>query len=345
MTERRTTCCRMISFALAAAISTFLARTAQAHECEEIRFSMGVAGQLCADPHDRHQTLQLLVHGATYNRSYWDFSVRPEQYSYVRYAQGAGFATLALDRLGAGASDHPPGLTTTSSALTLHQIVTALRQGTATTASGRPVRFDRILLVGHSFGTYISWLEAGTFGDVDGLIASGASHLLNPPGQAVALGAIYPAAFDPKFAAAGFPADYLTTVPGTRATLFYYAANADPAVIAADEATKDVVSAGFFSDQTAGFGLTGNIHVPVLGVVGDFDTLACDGASCSSSGSFASEAATYPSDACFTPVVLPNAGHDLNLHRNAPVWFTIAQGWALSRVGVRSNLRAPHPCR
>lgn len=348
----------LASFALALAPSPAQAEGGPAAgvACEEIAFSVAlapgepvsyrVAGTLCADGQAGPQTLQLLLHGATYDRTYWHFPFQPVHYSYVRYAHAAGFATLAIDRIGAGASDKPPAelVTTTANAFSVHQIVASLRAGTATTASGRAVRFDRILLVGHSFGTYIAWLEAGTYGDVDGLIASGASHLANPPGEPVALASIYPAQLDPRFASAGLPPGYLTTLPGTRAQAFYFAPGASPAVIALDEATKGLATTGLFPDRSAGFGLTPSLRVPVLGVVGDFDTLACEAPSCSASGSFAREAADYAPEACFTPVVIPQTGHNLNLHQSAPLWSSLAQLWATARVGARADRPPPLPC-
>ena len=332
------------------------ARAEAAPQCDRITFTVALDGSspanqdlvgwLCGHGHQQHRTLQVLLHGASYNHTYWDWPQDPAQYSYVRYATAAGFSTLNLDRVGAGISDHPLSdlLTTTASAFTIHQVIQAMRAG-AHTDDGRPVQFDRIILVGHSLGSLITWLEAETYGDVDGVIVSGISHD-SPvaPGNPDVFAALYPATSDPLFASSGMDPGYLTTLPGSRAGIFYYLPNSDPSVIAFDEATKDVLPLATTSDFFNGLPLTPTIHVPVLGVVGNFDVLACTGASCSSSGSFADEASFYSPDACFTPVVIPNAGHDLNLHRNAPLWFTIAQTWAAQRVGVRSNRPAPLPC-
>src|SRR5690606_40148249 len=61
--------------------------------------------------------------------------------------------------------------------------------------------------------------------------------------------------------------------------------------------------------------------LPVLNVVGDFDTLSCQLPSCTESGSMENEGENYPADACYTQIIVPNAGHALNLHRNAPRWY------------------------
>jgi pimeloyl-ACP methyl ester carboxylesterase len=287
-----------------------------------------------------------LVHGATYNSSYWNWPYHPDQYSYVRYARAAGFSTLALDRLGSGASDHPDGVEVTvhASADTIHQIIQQLRTGSIVDSHGAPIKFDRILYVGHSFGTFIGWIEAGTYGDVDGAIFTGLSHVLNTPGTSVALTNIYPSFLDPRFADAGY-SNYLTSVPGSRGLLFYYVPGADPAVISLDEATKDVVPLGHFLDYPTAYAYTQDIHVPVLGVVGEFDTISCDNPSCfAASGGYTTEASNYPEDTCFQSFVLPQAGHDINLHRDAPIWFALAQLWAIERVGLDTRFPAPVPC-
>jgi pimeloyl-ACP methyl ester carboxylesterase len=323
--------------------------------CQEVTFNVSLDGSspgtlpmngtLCVPPGNQHHIVQLLVHGATYNRSYWDFPFQPDHYAYVRYAHAAGYATLAIDRIGAGTSAHPPGedVTVHASANTLHQAIGMLRSGAVSGADGRPIRFERIVVVGHSFGSNVAWTEAGTYGDVDGVVLTGISHLLNPPGQAVAEANIYPAQDDPLFANANLPENYFTTLPGTRSQLFYYAAGADPRVIAEDEATKDVVPLGLFLDQFTTYGLTQNIHVPVFTVDGNFDTLSCALPSCTGSGTLDTEASNYPSDACYEQFIVPDAGHDINLHRNAPLWFALAQAWIADHIGIEGFDFLPPP--
>lgn len=64
--------------------------------------------------------LQVLFHSITGDHSGWtalggvdtDFpQYQPELYSYVRYANGQGYPTLAMDRLGNGRSSHPDPIT------------------------------------------------------------------------------------------------------------------------------------------------------------------------------------------------------------------------------------------
>jgi pimeloyl-ACP methyl ester carboxylesterase len=318
---------------------------ARGARCVDVDFSVAldpstpeeyrIAGELCVPTGRRAQTLQILIHGASYNRHYWDFPYRPRRYSYVRHANDSGYATLAIDRLGSGDSDRPtPELVTVhASAYTIHQIVEALRSGQHRDADGHRLRFRRLVLVGHSFGSNISWTTAGIYGGVDGLILTGISHDPNPPGAPLTQAYAYPAQLDPQFAGLGLPPGYLTTIPGRRAELFYHVPGASQAVIDVDEATKDTLPVGMLFDQFTTYDLTQNIHVPVLNVIGNFDTLSCQLPSCDASGSVADEGDNYPVDAEYTQIIVPNAGHSLNLHRNAPAWYEAAQDWVHERIG------------
>ncbi len=89
-------------------------------------------GQLCYRGSREPATVQLLVHGATYNHLYWNFPYGNGYYSYVDAATAAGYATFDIDRIGDGNSSHPPSaqLDLTAGAVALHDAVTALRSPT-----------------------------------------------------------------------------------------------------------------------------------------------------------------------------------------------------------------------
>jgi hypothetical protein len=72
--------------------------------------SFSIFGELCATPSElaNGETVQLLIHGATYNHSYWDFgTVDGVSYSYARDLAAVGFPTFAIDEAGTGRSSHP----------------------------------------------------------------------------------------------------------------------------------------------------------------------------------------------------------------------------------------------
>lgn len=291
-----------------------------------------IYGELCNPAKGASHTVQLLVPGATYGHVYWDFPYEPQTYSYVLAANAAGYSTLNIDRIGTGQSSHPDlsvvTVTMDIEAYVLHEIVQDLRSGSI---GGQ--QFARVLLVGHSLGSGVVWIEAGTYHDVDGVIVTGIAHHFNATKLVGVFGTLYPAMFDPRFSGDGYGAEYVTTEPGTRASDFYYRSGADPNVIATDEATKETATDGEAS--TFGLveadGISVQITVPVLLVLGQQDSIFCGplATDCSSASTvLQAEAPYYSPQAQLRVVVIPNAGHDLNLHKAASLWFEAAIAWA-----------------
>lgn len=305
--------------------------------------SYDVFGVLCARGSLHNKTIQIALHGSTYSHTYWDWPYQPLIYSYTRWATTAGYAVLNLDRIGIGRSDRPPAeqVTIESNAYVVHQIVQALRSGNLVVPSFGRVRAERVALVGHSLGSLISIQEAATYGDVDGVVLTGLSHTVTP-----ALGDVqlYPASLDPRFSGQSIPDGYLTTVPGTRG-IFYHAPFFAPAVLALDEQTKETVTLAELNTAFPALGLSPSIHVPVLVVVGDFDAAFCEAPTCSASGSLDTEPSFYSPDACAEAVAIPGAGHDLNLHYQAPLTYAVVLNWMDRRVGRNSNVPPRFPCQ
>ena len=279
------------------------------------------------------QAVQILVHGGTYNHTYWDFSCsacQTNDYSYVRYMAQAGYTTFNYDRLGYGQSDHllPELVTVQMEAYVLSQLMTDLKTG----ADGLP-QFQKEVLVGHSIGSAIVADEASnpTLARPDGVILSGFLHYLDDVKLALYLTDLEPALLDPNLHT--LLPGYLTTVPGTRGQIFYDLSNVDPQVLAEDEATKDAVTDSevltTFTNITLSL-LTAQIQVPVLEAVGQNDNLFCLGTlACTNTSAIATyEAPYYSPSAHLRLIVIPQAGHDLNLQKNAStVWFPQARQW------------------
>jgi pimeloyl-ACP methyl ester carboxylesterase len=292
-----------------------------------------VVGWLCyRGPLSQYRLVQLLVPGATYNHSYWDFSYQPGTYSYVEAMENAGYAVFNYDRLGEGLSDHPLPelLTIEADAYILHQIVRDLHAGTV-----EGYAFSKVLLVGHSLGSAISLDEAETYADVNGVLLTGFLHFVDPAALPEITAHLSPADLDPHFQGQGLLPGYLTTVPNSRSLLFDYVPNTDPQVIATDEATKDTMTdselASFFTVSNSPLSLF--LRVPVLEVVGQYDNIFCLGTlSCTNSTRVWNYESLYFSpQAHLQVIVVPKAGHDLNLQLNAPtVWYPQAIHWIQS---------------
>lgn len=317
-----------------------VARAQTAVSCSSIDFPVNVAGEtgtiagtLCVP--DGARTVQLLLHGYTYGRYYWDFPLEPERYSYVRAANAAGHATLAIDRLGTVGSFQPLSVFVTleNNASVTHALVGALREGQL------GATFENVVLVGHSFGSLIAYLEAGLYGDVDALVSTGASHQVNAVNVAtrVLLGSP-PALLDPKFSSLLLDPGYVTTSPGRR-EMFYELDDADPAVIALDEELKQTAAVEeaitYLPDYL--FNASSAIDVPVLTVNGSEEPFFCNGllaADCSSSEALAaSERPFFHSSASVDAIVVPGAGHNLSLELGASDTHAAIIDW-IERIGL-----------
>jgi pimeloyl-ACP methyl ester carboxylesterase len=294
-----------------------------------------VAGWLCADGSPAGKIVQVLVHGGTYDHRYWDWPQSPQQYSYIRSATDAGYATFSYDRIGVGASDHPldgNSVTIEVAGFVLHQVVQGLRSGGIGGTA-----FGQVVTVGHSFGSAAAVVEASEYDDVQGVILSGYEHEFPPRAITAITEGFYPAPLDPQFAAAGLNNTYLTTVPSARGQLFFDPINADDGVVSLDESIKQTATTGEFLADPNAFA-TSQITVPVLLAIGQNDILACDpsvGLSCADAGAFlAREGSNYTPQSCLEAFVLPNAGHVINLHPNSHLWFEAASRWVDRHVGA-----------
>jgi pimeloyl-ACP methyl ester carboxylesterase len=293
-----------------------------------------VAGTLCRRHRGTKRILLITSHGATYNRLYWDWPQNRDVYSFRKNVVTRRVSVLNLDLLGSGGSTHPFSgyLTHEAQASMLHQVVGAMRAR----------EFKKIILIGHSSGSGTATLEAATYHDVDGLIVTGMLHA----GPSSALGllsslplSLYPAALDPAFAGMDLDAGYETTRPGTRGQpALYNTEVADPAVIAYDDAHKDVVTlpqalgfAAIFTDDS----ISQAVDAPVLSLVGAYDGF-CGSPSCPEA---ADEASAWSPAADLKLHVIPEAGHDIHLHGDpyATTEFAHVRNWLTSRFTTKPS--------
>ncbi|CAL9271670.1 hypothetical protein SUDANB5_00114 [Streptomyces sp. SudanB5_2050] len=299
--------------------------------CHEVRVPVSVKemgnahiyGELCQPRHRSatSKTVQLLVPGSTYNHSYYDMPVANGRYSYVSSALDAGFSTFNVDRLATGRSTLPPSSTYTLATGTdaLHQVITQLRDGQI-----KDRTFDKVVWVGHSLGSSMAWAQAAKYPrEVDAFVLTSMSHVVREeepsddgPGQDIQFE--IKAKDDPKFRGSINDPGYLTTNAGMR-QFFYDTAHTDPAVIKADERLKDVSTAA--DSETTPLPPAKSpsraINVPTLLVTGDKDQY-CTAGTCTSKTMLAGERPYYSDQAGLTSIVVPNSGHNVQLHKNAP---------------------------
>ncbi|WNV85836.1 alpha/beta hydrolase [Umezawaea sp. Da 62-37] len=298
---------------------------------------MTMRGQLCLPGDGNPTTIQLLLHGATYNRVYWDLPYQPERFSYQRDMAAHGLATFAVDELGVGGSTRPLStlLTGLSQASAVHQVVGKLRAGQIGGTA-----YSKVVLVGHSAGSAISVIEAATYHDVDGVVLTGVTHLPNVPVVVgdVALG-LQPVTLDPQLSPRGGDPGYLTSRPGTRGTMYHGPTDLDPLAVQADETyAKDQVSATSLVDIIS-LGLVSplstSITAPVLLANGTADTGFCGLIrDCSTAAALRAQEAPYFSQSAQLSVyVLPGSGHSVALAVNSPDYRTATRTWLSQHVG------------
>ncbi len=355
-------------------------------ECRDVQVPVALAegqpaderihGKLCTPSGKSPDTIQLLVHGGTYTGLYWEFpdpSGGTDRYNYAAAANKAGFATLAIDRIGSGRSSHPLStkITVDSNIFTVHQVVEAIRGGEITAPGGE--QFHKVVYVGHSYGTGVGWYLATDYGgDLDAAVFTGGAHTGTVTALPVVYGSLYPAALDPKFAGDGLDPGYLTTLPGTRDEFLYKPARFDPALVEFDEKTKST-----FTAAEAATGLQSairplDVRVPTLLVVGELDSFACKenfdavpsvtgggagavgdllapfedttvnvagtrlgGSDCSSPEALIKDERPHlgPHVPLVDSFILPRAPHDLNQALNAQEYFTAVNDWIAATLG------------
>lgn len=329
---------------LATFMSAFIFTSAPAQatsnrNCQEIQVPVALAaglpkterlaGQLCLPPTwPEDGQVDVLVAGTSYDRNYWDFGYNSSQYSYVDKTLAEGRATFTFDRLGTGKSSRPLSatFTATSSAHTIHEAIQWLRREKA---------FEKVNLIGHSLGSAISVEEAATYQDVDKLVLTGFSNMLNISNSLPGVLGLRPALLDPVLKNKGYlDSGYMTTAPSTRPNIFY-GIPMDPAIIAYDEARKTAFSAaelgtGLASlEVPAPLNISQRVTAPTFIILGSQDKIFCGGLiDCTSVDNFTEYHQSYFSQAAsFQAAIVPNTGHALTTVPSAQQSFQIIDDW------------------
>jgi hypothetical protein len=147
----------------------------------------------------------------------------------------------------------------------------------------------------------------------------------------------HPAAQDPIVGPTQPPPGYLTQLPGYRVRMLEHPPNVEPDLSEYNELIKSTGALGEGDTLPQTYLPTHSLAVraPVLIAVGQYDALFCGeavGFGRDSASVHAYEEAFYSPEARLETRVIPDAGHSLNLHRNATDWFEIVLDWLDRRV-------------
>jgi pimeloyl-ACP methyl ester carboxylesterase len=290
---------------------------------------IGPASRLGPKVAAKARTVTLYLHGLGYGEFFWTFSAVPG-YDYATAMAKLGHASLVIDRLGYGASDHPNGNFSClgGEADIAHQIIGDLRQGNYSVtapATARPVAFTRVAIAGHSISGAIAEIEAYSYSDAAALLVmdyddQGPSQLaLSDTLQTgSACGSLAQLTGNGYAYFGQTPADF-------QAAMF---AGADPAVEAAATKLRNPDPCGDYTSIALALrqdpSELGSVHIPALIVCAAKDALFPP-AACMS------QASLYMFDNDVTVTTLPGAGHAVTLELAAPILRARVSAWLARR--------------
>ena len=313
-----------------------------------------IHAQLCVPPNGSKKSyLQLATHGGGFDSRYWDSEVEPEKHSYVDAALDAGYSILTYDRLACGQSVKPDGYTEVQAPAELEILrvisemarsgkISSYASSNASNSSGSydaSVAFDKIIHVGHSYGSFITFALTATYPNLsDAAVFTG--FILNKE-----LNQSRQTAFDLQYA------------PENDPNLF-----ADSSSGYVVPGTQSAVQAGFFSsrvNKTTGIGgfdpklleyafsLRQPMTAPELGsanvlilnamsspqytgpvqfMLAEFDFLICLG-DCRNTYNTTQVHEAYPKAKDVDVYIQPGTGHGLPFHNGARSGFQATFDW------------------
>lgn len=298
--------------------------------------TFNIYAQLCVPRNGaKKNILQLATHGLYFDMRYWDASIDPPQYSYVYNALQAGYSILTYDRLTTGKSEKPNGYVIAQGATEveiLRGITEMVRSGDIAQYMEHledELKFESIVHVGHSFGSYITNALLALYGELsDGAVLTGFIPVEHQTFEPVALGFDFARTNDPKFA--DRPDGYFVPALDIDIQTGFFSAlrnttlgigGFEPALLELANNTKQPGTVGEQSTlpMLTEHGPAGDFTGPVRFVEGEFDYIICGG-NCHDYNMTAIET-TYANAKDIEVYLQPGTGHGSTLHRNASIWF------------------------
>ncbi len=299
-----------------------------------------ISGTYCRPPGKALDVIQLLLHGVTYTRSYWTGlgGVESDIYNWPLFAARQGYATLNIDRLGHGESNHQypdsvEGLSEFLHVEIVHGIIAALRK--PNNPLGRA--FKRVVLVGHSNGSSIGVLLVAKYKTaVDAFVATAFSIKFDPKASPSVSGDFVPASkfFPSRFASV--PPGYITLQHESVRQSGFYFGGYDPAIPPYDFATQDTLSVGEAYGAPGPSPIPG-FKAPVMVVNGAEDQALCNPEVGVCDAILNATGIIFPDSVDYSYYAAPNTGHDVALHYSAPKTFAVIHDWLDSHFGSWGN--------
>ena len=273
---------------------------------------------------DRDLPLQILLHGSTYTKEYWDrgsWGYADPKYSWTKAMNRNGYSTLAVDKLGSGVSSRPDPVYDVQLPLqmeTVHSLIMQIKTGNA----GIPIP-SKFIFVGHSSGSILGADLAQTHpDDVDAVVltgytAGGASNKGGIPSYHYLPAAISaPSRFPSSL---NYGCYLLINSEVNRTSAFYYENHYDPDIPHLDYLTQgpQPIGEGFNLGPPTQPSFKGKVLV----VTGTKDPAICGFTpveECQYNDSRVRDVGRAFRNNAGLDFYMPPTGHDVNWHYSAP---------------------------
>ncbi|KAI9801778.1 MAG: hypothetical protein M1825_003150 [Sarcosagium campestre] len=284
-------------------------------------------------PLSSQNVTQVLVHGGSYTKEYWNGGVGgnpDDSYSWQIAASKAGHATLAVDRLCDGQSTRPDALTCqlVLSAEIIHEIFGKIRSGEIGDRPTTPI------LAGHSLGSLTALLLIAKYpDDVDTVILTGYTNAPRPTSTGPS-----PLQFRQARLAdpVRFPRSRNGYVLGTNSNArigAFWAGEFDRALAELDARLGDTIALGEFMGVPAPTNFPG-YKGKVFIVSGALEASLCapvPQGNCSlNTTNLELFKAQFPDAESVKWYLPPKTGHLVNLHKSAPETYGIVNTYLLN---------------
>ncbi|KAF7551174.1 hypothetical protein G7Z17_g5191 [Cylindrodendrum hubeiense] len=288
---------------------------------KEISGDYNLAATYCEPDHGPGRELQIMTHGVGFDRRYWDFPHNNYNYSYVEKAVDEhGYSTLTWDRLGIGASSKGHPIDEIQVYLEIAALCELTKQATSGKIAGSYTNFDRVIHIGHSFGSVMTYALADMYpGMTDAIILTGFTHVFSYI-PLFLVGNNFIPVKDSPILAGKYPTGYVASASTTSMFVnFFSDGDFDPEmlelsyIMGQPAAPAELLTVGAPVMKKSGY--TG----PVLVITGEHDLPFC-GSDCYATDSLDGTLPSlldaskeyFPHASRFNTSVVPGAGHGLN---------------------------------
>ncbi|KAM3077190.1 hypothetical protein ACMFMF_005101 [Clarireedia jacksonii] len=305
----------------------------------------------------RASTIHYLQHAITMTKDYWNGLAYPvgyngDRYSYIAYMSKLGYPTLSVDNLGTGNSSHPDPVYTVQMPLQaeiINEIISMLRSGEIPEPVLEGRKFDKIIYVGHSYGSILgNSLATRHPNSITTLILTGYSTLFDLGAVPLSLTLPIPSFLvqPPLFSRLASQPLYLAmSSPSGRSNALFTPPSSpsppqfDPALASYSYSHESTVALGEIATLLSGLGPAPAFTGAVLVITGEMDAVVCynpllgagdcRGGSDDGEGESIPEQArvNFPKAAEYKVLMPAGTGHAPFLHFSAQEQFEFVGTW------------------